>query len=341
MAETISIEKFLKLSGSIPVIDVRSPAEYKQAHFPSAINIPLLDNEERKIVGTLYKKKSREEAIRTGFEIIAGKTSSLINRGVKAAKDSELLIYCWRGGMRSASLAWLFERQGINVRLLSGGYKNYRRTFKKYLSSGLNLNVVGGMTGSGKTEILKELKAFGCQVIDLEGIANHKGSAFGSLGEEEQPTTEQFENYLFTEFNKLDKSKPIWVEDESRNIGKVFIPDELFSLMRKSSLYVINMPKEKRIERLVIDYGKYPDELLIERVERIGRKIGGQNMKTAVEAIHNKNYKVAADISLFYYDKTYNFGLNERSDIQKFMVDCVNIDAKENAGKLLELINQK
>ncbi len=341
MAETISIDNFLLLSDYVPVVDVRSPAEFEQAHFPSAINIPLLSNEERKIIGTLYKKTSREEAIHTGFEIIAGKTSSLIASGLEAAKNSELLVYCWRGGIRSASVVWLFEQQGIKCHLLSGGYKNYRRSFKKYLSSGLNLNVLGGMTGSGKTDILKELKALGQQVIDLEGIAHHKGSAFGSLGEEKQPTTEQFENYLYLEFAKLDKSKAIWVEDESRNIGRVFVPEELFALMRRSSLYIINLSKDKRIERLVVDYGKYPDHLLIERIERIGRKIGGQNMKTAIEAIRSKNYQKAADISLSYYDKTYNFGLGERPNVQKFDVMCANPDAKENAESLLTLIKQK
>lgn len=338
MAETVSIKVFLARSRSIPVIDVRSPAEFNQAHYPSSINIPLLENEERRLVGTLYKKNSREEAIRVGFEIIASKTSKLIEAGIRAAKNSKLLIYCWRGGMRSASVAWLFEQNGIDCTLLSGGYKNYRRQIKEYFSSGLKIKILGGMTGSGKTEILLKLKEHGVQVVDLEGIAHHKGSAFGSLGEEAQPTTEHFENLIFEEFIKLDKNKPIWLEDESKNIGRVYIPDELFVLMRKSSVYVINIPKEKRIERLVVDYGKFPDELLIERIERISKKIGGQNTKLAIEAIRDKNYHIAANISLLYYDKAYGFGLEKRSDVQKHEVFCETHDAKINAAKILEIV---
>ena len=340
MAETVSIEVFLERSSSIPVIDVRSPAEFNQAHYPFSINIPLLENEERRIVGTLYKKKSREEAIRTGFEIIAGKTSQLIEEGIRAAKNSQLLIYCWRGGMRSASVAWLFEQNGIKCTLLSGGYKNYRKKIKEYFSSGLNIKILGGMTGSGKTEILLQLKEHGVQVVDLEGIAHHKGSAFGSLGEDVQPTTEFFENLLFEEFIKLDKKKSIWLEDESKNIGRVYIPDELFSLMRKSPVYVINIPKEKRIERLVIDYGKFSDQLLIERIERISKKIGGQNTKVAIEAIRDKNYDIAADLSLLYYDKAYSFGLEKRSGVQKHEVMCETHDSKKNAAKILKLIQE-
>ncbi|MCF8379858.1 MAG: tRNA 2-selenouridine(34) synthase MnmH [Bacteroidales bacterium] len=338
MADTVSIEAFLEGARSTPVIDVRSPAEYEQAHIPHSVNIPLLDNTERKLVGTLYKKTGREEAIRTGFEIIAGKTSRLIEAGIKASGEGRLLVYCWRGGMRSASMAWLFERNGIQCTLLSGGYKNYRHAIKKYFSSGLNIKILGGMTGSGKTEILLKLKERGLQVVDLEGIAHHKGSAFGSLGESQQPTTEYFENLLYEAFSGLDKNKPIWLEDESKNIGRVYIPDELYSLMRKSPLYIVTVPKEKRIERLVADYGVFGEELLIESIEKISKKIGGQNANRAVEAIKEKNYHLAADISLVYYDKAYRFGLEKRADIQKYEIHCESQDAGINAEMILDLM---
>lgn len=338
MAKTVSTDIFLSLARSTTVIDVRSPEEFNRAHIPDSINIPILDNEERKVVGTLYKKVSREEAIRTGFEFIAGKISRLIESGILASKDNKLLIYCWRGGMRSASMAWLFERNGIECTLLSGGYKNYRRNIKEYFSSGLDIKILGGMTGSGKTEILLNLKKRGVQVVDLEGIAHHKGSAFGSLGEPDQPSSEHYENLLYAAFSKLDKGKQIWLEDESKNIGRVFIPDELYVLMRKAPVYIITIPKEARIKRLVLDYSKFPDDMLINSMERISKKIGGQNAKVAQEAITNKNYSLAVDISLTYYDKAYTFGLEKRVGVEKIRVQCDTPDAEKNAEILLTMI---
>ena len=198
MAEVLQIEAFLERALSLPVIDVRSPAEFRQGHIPGAINLPLFDDQERKEVGTLYKQVNREAAIFAGFEFIGKKLADLARQGVKlAGRKKKLLVHCWRGGMRSQSMSWLFETTGISCALLDGGYKSFRKHVREQLALPITLKVLGGKTGSGKTLLLSRIQQLGEQIIDLEALAHHKGSAFGALGEPEQPTTEQFENHLF------------------------------------------------------------------------------------------------------------------------------------------------
>lgn len=336
MIQHLNIREFLKEAKKIPVIDVRSPSEYLKAHIPGAMNIPLFNDKEREVVGTLYVKQGRTEAIRKGFEIVASKFSVLQDSGEKAAENSRLLIYCWRGGMRSASLAWLYSQMGIRVCLLKGGYKSYRRLVRSSLSQELKLNVLGGKTGSGKTEILQILHEQGEQILDLEKYANHKGSAFGSLGEKAQPSNEHFENILLKHFLELDPKQPIWVEDESHNIGRVFIPVELFSQMRSARVFFIELNHESRIIRLVKDYAGYPDTELIGSMDRIYKKLGGLDHSRAVEAIKNGQYDIAAGIALKYYDKTYRYGFDNREDDRKHIIDCSSPSAAENTKTLLK-----
>ncbi|MFW5821593.1 MAG: tRNA 2-selenouridine(34) synthase MnmH, partial [Bacteroidota bacterium] len=234
--------------------------------------------------------------------------------------------------LRSGAMSWLMERYGINTMLLEGGYKSYRRLVRKYFSNTFNLHIVGGMTGTGKTEILKELKRKGHQVIDLEGIAHHKGSAFGSLGEIEQPTTEQFENDLLFKFLQHNPNKVIWLENESQSIGRVFIPPELFIQMKRSRLYNIEIPFDKRIERLVHDYSHYADKDLLECIQKISKKIGGQHLNEAVEALDRKDYIKFAGIALRYYDKTYQFGISNRYSNEIINIKSDTDDASKNAG---------
>lgn len=204
----IGVREFLSQAEKYPVIDVRTPSEFSGGHIRGAINIPLFSDEERAIVGTVYKKEGEEEAILKGLDFVGPKMSDLLKQGVEAAgRGKKLLIHCWRGGRRSASMAWLFSQGGIDCRLLEGGYKSYRTYVFEILGQKRNIIVVGGMTGSGKTEILKEIAIMGEQVIDLEGLANHRGSAFGAIGMPPQPTTEHFANILFDEIRTLDAKK--------------------------------------------------------------------------------------------------------------------------------------
>ena len=337
MARHIQIDEFLTMRNTIPVVDVRSPAEFSKAHVPGAYNIPLLNDEERAAVGTNYKQKGRAEAIKLGLSVVGPKMLEKAEAAEKiAGTGKKLILYCWRGGMRSENMAWLFSRLDIECYLLKGGYKTYRHHVKDYMSKPAQLWVLGGMTGSGKTEILHELSEIGEQVIDLEGLANHKGSAFGTIGEDPQPETEHFENLLFEELLKLRVDEPIWVEDESQAIGRVHIPEEFFFKMRASDVFKIELQKHSRIKRLVNQYTQTDPQELEDAVDRIRKRLGGLNAQKALEAIKEKDYYAAAEIILAYYDKAYTHGLNKRKNKNIYTLDLSEDNPKKNAEILKE-----
>ena len=336
----ISAEAFLQKGKEIPIVDVRSPGEFKKAHIPGAINIPLFDDEERAIVGTIYKQKSKEKAILKGLEIVGPKMQYLAKKARKTAKNQQLLVHCWRGGMRSAHMAWLFQIVGLQCTLLEGGYKAYRQFIKQELTQKLKIIILSGSTGSGKTDILHHLQDLGEQILDLEGIAHHKGSAFGSIGEKPQYSTEQFENNLYQAFAKLDLSKRVWIEDESKSIGKNFIPDELFLQMRSAPVIKINLPKEERIKRLVKEYTNVDKDILIYHLHRIEKRLGPNETKKAIASVENGDMTYAVDLSLTYYDKAYNYGLSKRNPSQIFELDLEK-DQKGNAQIILDFFLTK
>jgi tRNA 2-selenouridine synthase len=331
----IQIEEFLALSGSFPVIDVRAPLEFQQGHIPGAINIPLFDNHERKVVGTKYKQINKEAAMYAGLEFAGKKLVKLAKEGERAAgKNKTLLVHCWRGGMRSKSMVWLFETLGLSCHLLEGGYKAYRRHVREVLARPLNLYVIGGRTGSGKTAILNQLDQLGEQVIDLEGHAHHKGSAFGALGEGDQPTTEQFENDLCRKILELDPGKTTWIEDESRNIGKCVIPGEFYFRMRESDLIFLDISREQRAEHLLVDYARYEPEDLKACVIKIRKRLGGDRTRKALESIDQADFRTTAMITLHYYDKAYMFSLKKNHEEYQIL-SSDQVDPVANAELLL------
>lgn len=331
MIKKTEIHEFLQIEDTIPIVDVRSPAEYQQGHIPNAINIPLFSNDERKEVGTLYRQKGKDASIQRGFELVGPKLVFFIKEVEKISPDKKLRIHCWRGGMRSDSMAWLFSTAGFNVHLLSGGYKVYKNHIRNILAEADNMLILSGKTGSGKTAILHALKETGIQVIDLEGMAHHKGSAFGSLGESEQPSNEQFENDLFHAWTQLNHQKVVILEDESSKIGKVVIPPQFFTRMRRSPVIRIEMDKSLRVERLVTDYANYDADLLIESVEKIRKRLGGQHANAIIEAIQEKDFHSAIDKVLVYYDKTYTYGLYKRENELIHFIETNTMEAEQNA----------
>jgi tRNA 2-selenouridine synthase len=332
----IQIETFLTLSSSIPIIDVRSPGEYNKGHIPGSFNIPLFNDEERVEVGTKYKKEGRGKAILTGLNLIGPSMADKLSKALTLARNNKLLVHCWRGGMRSESMAWLFSLGGIETEVLEGGYKSYRNYVLHKLSGPYRMIVLGGLTGSGKTLILKYLKTDGNNVIDLEGLANHKGSAFGALGQSHQPSSEYYSNILFDEWKKSDFNKEIWVEDESKSIGSIFVPDQIYDKMQNSPVIAIIMNIKKRIPRLIEEYSIYPKEKLIASVQRISKRLGGDKTRDAIEAIENDDFEKAIEITLAYYDKAYMYGLKKRPERQVYLLETDTNDVEENSLKVLE-----
>lgn len=310
----LSVQDFLIQRKSLPVLDVRSEGEFAKGHIPGAINIPILNDAERKIVGTLYKQQGPKDAIKEGIKLVGPRLLNIIEQAEIAAKGQEVLVHCWRGGMRSNNFCWLVGRLGINAKPIQGGYKAYRAEVLKSFENDFKFLVVSGSTGSGKTEILQALKKQGEQIICLETLANHKGSAFGGLGLGEQPSTEQFENNLYEEILKLDLTKRIWIEDESIAIGKIFLPQPLWKKLRSSPLVKINVPAEVRVKRLVADYGTVSISDLLEATQRITTKLGGQHFKAAKESLSQNDLSTTASILLNYYDKAYDKAIVNRQD---------------------------
>jgi tRNA 2-selenouridine synthase len=332
----VEVQKFLELAREIPVIDVRSPLEFNAGHIPQAINIPLFNDNERELVGKKYKNEGRIPAIINGLKLSGPGMSLKLKEAIKNSKGGKLLVHCWRGGMRSEAMAWLFSLGDIKTEILDGGYKSYRQYILESLSEKRKVIVLGGMTGSSKTHILKYLKKHGQQVIDLEGLANHKGSAFGSLGELPQPSSEQFANLLFDEWNQTDKDKPIWVEDESLNIGSVFMPGSFYSNMQDTSAIILKMDVKTRLPRLMKEYSIYSSEALKAAVLKISKRLGGDNTKAAITAIENGDFAKAIEITLYYYDKAYRFGLKKKSEKNIIYVEALSDDIETNAMKILE-----
>lgn len=313
MPEMLPAETFLDVDGHVPTIDVRSPSEFESGHILGAINVPLFDDDQRAKVGITYKETGSEEAVITGLEIVGPKMAGFV-RTVKEvlkkregadAEDRRVRIHCWRGGMRSQSFAWLMEQASLEPLVLEGGYKSFRNMVLQNFDQQHNLMVLSGLTGAGKTKYLHMMRSKGEQVIDLEGLAVHRGSAFGGVGLGDQPTTESFENQLFNALRKQDPSRRIWVEDEGNRIGNVNVPNAFYQQIRYAPAVFIDASIERRLDHLLEVYGDLDLSGLAGSVEKIRKRLGGQHVKAAVEALEIKDFRTAARIVLTYYDKTY------------------------------------
>ncbi len=351
----ITIEEFLTLAQSNPVLDVRSPGEYFHAHIPGAISLPLFTDEERKIVGTAYKQESKEKAIKIGLKYFGKKMVKMVDEVEGATKNDSsekktVLVHCWRGGMRSAGVAWLLDLYGFKVYTLVGGYKVYRKWVLQQFDQKYPVTVIGGYTGSGKTEVLHALSAKGFSTIDLEGLAHHKGSAFGALGQLPQPSQEHFENKLakalmaFNQVHQLKQEESIqhnnvnlasvlFVEDESQRIGTVNIPLTFFKQMRETKVLFLDIPFDERLTFITAQYGQFEKEKLVNAIIRIKKKLGGLETKNAIHALVEDDIYACFRVLLHYYDKLYQKGLMRReapaSMIQKIF--CKKVDAQNNA----------
>lgn len=333
------------------ILDVRSPAEYHHAHIPGALNLPLFLDEERSVVGTLYKQTGKQEAIKTGLTYFGPRMKEMIltvegwirqqfHLDDEAGLDPSeytLLVHCWRGGMRSGGIAWLLDLYGFKVQVLEGGYKAFRNWVLNTFSASYDFKIIAGNTGAAKTKVLHALQERGLNVIDLESLASHKGSAFGNIGMPTQPGQEMFENLLAYELKKRE-GMTIWLEDESIRIGQVNLPKEMWSQMQTSDHFVLQVPFEKRLEYTVVEYGKLPLERMINAIVRIKKRLGGLEASNAINALIEDRTEDGFSILLRYYDKWYQKALDQKNlnPNQFIAIDCADTHPENNATLVME-----
>lgn len=295
------VERFL-FAHKGPIYDVRAPLEFQGGAIPGSLSLPLFSNQERHEVGICYKQKGKKEAIALGLSLVGPKLGGF---AATFMKEEAVRILCFRGGMRSSSMAWLASLQGCRVIRLEKGYKSYRRWVLDLLMKPFRALVFSGPTGSGKTELLRMLQEKGEPVLDLEGIARHRGSVFGGFEEECQPTQENFENGVAHALSPLLQRPYICAEAESRAIGKVTLSSGVYGVLHSSPCLVVDCPFEERLQRVMVDYGTKSEETLVQCVRKLERRLGGQRTAEIVSFLSSGNLHEAATLLLAYYDKTY------------------------------------
>lgn len=365
----VVVNEFLQGAKSAVLLDVRSPAEYNHAHIPGAVSLPLFTDEERAVVGTKYKQVSRQAAIKIGLDYFGPKMRAMVEQVEALTADrcrsnedktnnrqqttGNVSVYCWRGGMRSGAVSWLLNLYGFDVTVLSGGYKAFRSHVLRTFDHPYTFKILGGYTGSGKTEILQRLKKGGEKVICLESLASHKGSAFGNINMPQQPSQEMFENLLSMELESVNGQRStgndaneqtftidpspftIWLEDESQRIGTINIPPALWKTMRSSPVYFLDIPFEERLKHITEEYSRCSKESLAAAVGRIKKRLGGLETKNALQFLEDGNLTECFRILLTYYDKFYLKGLQNRDELSSLLtkIQC-QIVTEENAALL-------
>jgi tRNA 2-selenouridine synthase len=294
------------------VIDVRSPLEFAEDHIPGAINLPVLEDAERAEVGILYKQVSTFSARKVGAAMVSRNISRhLESHFAHKDKDYQPLIYCWRGGQRSGSMATVLVQIGWRVTLLQGGYKTYRAHVRQQLHdlpAQFTYQILAGSTGTGKTQVLKRLAQRGAQVLDLEGLAQHRGSLLGALWEISQPTQKYFESLLLEQFQQFNPKEPVWVEAESNKIGQVYIPQTLWQNMQQAEGIEIQMPLNERIKHLLKEYPQlvaHP-EVLKAKLQQLKSRHGKQKLEEWNHLIDTQQGETFIGLLLEqHYDPSY------------------------------------
>ena len=353
--QKLTPKEFLNLANQHLVLDVRSPGEFLCGHIPNAQNLPLFSNDERKIVGTAYKQVSKQEAIKIGLDFFGIKMRTIVqtveeitnSAGLKIPLNTQdkhtVLVHCWRGGMRSAGVAWLLDLYGFNVCTLIGGYKAYRNWVINQFAFKYNFKLIGGFTGSGKTLLLKALNEQKNTAIDLEALANHKGSALGALGQAPQPSQEMFENLLAKNLSLIKsftENEVIFLEDESQRIGNLQIPNPIWLQMRQSKVYFFNIPFGERLDYLNQEYGKHSKDELTNAIIRIQKRLGGMETKNAINHLVENDTKECFRILLTYYDKWYKKGVQKRENAHTLITEIISgeVNTKTNLTLLQNLL---
>lgn len=336
----VSPQRFWELAHEIPIVDVRSPGEFIRGHISAARNFPLFSDDERAEIGITYKQVDRQQAVLKGLEFIGPKLATLVASSLELAVSGRILLHCWRGGMRSQSFARILELAGLRPIVLQGGYKAFRAMVHASFEQPMNLIVVSGLTGAGKTNTLRILESGNEQVVDLEQMANHRGSAFGGIGQLPQPSTEQFENDLFEKLEQLDLKKPIWIEDEGNRVGSAILPPSLYRRLQQSPAVAIQCSLDQRVRNLMHDYGDLPPADLIVSIEKIRKRLGGLAVKQAVSAVESGDISEAIKVVLAYYDKTYHSAMASMPREQTLQLNVDDLEQEKLLDSLRRLRQQ-
>jgi tRNA 2-selenouridine synthase len=338
MITTNDIDSFLKeVKNGAPLFDVRSPKEYAAGHVTGAISLPLLNDDERHQVGLTYKQEGKDAAVSLGFRLVGHKFIDYIEAAKALAVDGKVCLHCWRGGIRSNTMAWLMSSAGLQVYVLEGGYKEFRQWCLKWMERPWPLLVLSGKTGAGKTEVLHALRERGEAVVDLEALASHRGSAFGGIGLASQPTQEAFENALAWELSAHADASRLWIENESRFIGKVRIPDTFFAQASKAALISIDRDVQSRAERILKEYGKFDVDLLAEKTKSITKRMGGDRVKASIDALEAGDMMGWVMPLLDYYDRNYEYSIQNRTGKYERVLHVKIESAAQIANELLRL----
>ncbi len=309
MIKKIHITQALEARNAL-LVDVRSPAEFEEDHLPGAFNVPLLNNQERHEVGIVYKQVGPYKARKLGLKMAAPKIEGFLNTILEQKKEKDLIFYCWRGGLRSYSMATFFDLLDLPVSIIDGGYKSYRNFVLEKINNPypFELIVLYGMTGSGKTEVLQHLKNMEVPVIDLEKLACHRGSAFGHIGISEKRNQKQFDNLLSQEILKYKNEKHVFVEGESRKIGSLLLPEYWMRCAKSARKILVSAPLSARIERIVRTYSQVEalEMTFLLSIEKIRKRLGGAFFQELKTLLDQKNFRdFIGKILENYYDKTY------------------------------------
>ncbi len=305
------------------LVDIRSPQEFEEFHIPGAVNVPLFENEEKKLIGYVYRNKGVEKAKELGEEIARRKLEEFYRkfRELKE-KYGNVIVYCWRGGMRSQGMCEAMSSMGLDLLRLRGGYRAYRQFILKDMERimrNIKFLVLTGKTGVGKTKVLRELKRRGYPVLDLEDLAKDRGSVFGSVGIRSQVSQKMFDSLLYEELRSIGEGL-VFVEDESRRIGNLYIPDPVWEKKNEGIYIEIKASLEKRVENILEDYTSEEgwEEEALEAVKKIRKYLGPQRFEYLMEKFGEKDYReIVRFLIEEYYDKKYRqFGK------PSFEVDC-------------------
>ncbi|NLW44671.1 MAG: tRNA 2-selenouridine(34) synthase MnmH [Syntrophomonadaceae bacterium] len=330
MIRDIGVTEALNLENAV-FVDLRSPVEFNAGHIPGAVNIPLFSDQERSEIGTIYRQQGPGSAREKGLEVVAPRLAEMVASIRKMAADSSVVVYCWRGGERSDAVARVLDIMQVDGYRLAGGYKAYRTFVIERLRElpRSQVVVIHGLTGSGKTEIIKKMAEAGWPAVDLEGLSNHRGSVFGGLGLGEQPKQKQFDSMLYGKLQQFADHRFLIVESESRKIGKLFLPERLYAMMKEGLRVLIYDNMENRVNRIYDEYvvksGNTTKEYL-NCIEGLKRYLGKKKIQEITEMISDGNLRNAIRILLEeYYDPLYGYPCGPDPHY------CLNLDGSDTS----------